>query len=187
MGFNIWFDEHSFDENGSFLESFLKCVGNRLDMKKATNTTEKNNFLNKNKMGNNSLFMKKMYGLDDKETKDAFQYLYERAKKAHERILESLYNDKKEAEKELEELKSQPREYYLKATTDEFNFNEWARKIYNLRYKIDNIDRKILVQRFNITELFDCSVNPSEIPHGECIDSREASYMRPMADCNKDS
>ena len=27
-------------------------------------------------MKNNSLFMKKLYGLDDEETKEAFEYIY---------------------------------------------------------------------------------------------------------------
>lgn len=117
------------------------------------------------KMENNSLFMKKLYGLDDEETKEAFEYIYKKSKAASEDILNEMISHRDKLEKELNGLKSTPRRIYLDGDINSFKFEDWARNIFNIRVKIDELNRNILSQQYNISELFTSHINPSEILH----------------------
>lgn len=116
-------------------------------------------------MENNSLFMKKLYGLDDEETKGAFEYIYKKSKAASEDILNEMISHRDKLEKELNGLKSTPRRIYLDGDINSFKFEDWARNIFNIRVKIDELNRNILSQQYNISELFTSHINPSEILH----------------------
>lgn len=117
------------------------------------------------KMENNSLFMKKLYGLDDEETKEALEYIYKKSKAASEDILNEMISHRDKLEKELNGLKSTPRRIYLDGDINSFKFEDWARNIFNIRVKIDELNRNILSQQYNISELFTSHINPSEILH----------------------